>query len=34
MTVRDRFGEIYGREPREVPAEVLEERLAAPAALA
>src|SRR5215208_860878 len=27
-TVRDRFGEIYGREPREVPAGELEERLA------
>ena len=33
-TVRDRFGEIYGREPREVPAGELEERLAEPAALA
>jgi lipoyl(octanoyl) transferase len=33
-TVRDRFGEIYGREPREVPAEELEGRLAEPAALA
>ena len=33
-TVRDRFGEIYGREPREVPAGELEERLTEPAALA
>jgi lipoyl(octanoyl) transferase len=33
-TVRDRFGEIYGREPREVGAEELEERLGEPAALA
>jgi lipoyl(octanoyl) transferase len=33
-TVRDRFGEIYGREAREVGAEELEERLAEPAALA
>jgi lipoyl(octanoyl) transferase len=33
-TVRDRFGEIYDREPREVPAGELEERLAEPAALA
>jgi lipoyl(octanoyl) transferase len=33
-TVRDGFGEIYGREPREVPAEELEGRLAEPAPLA
>jgi lipoyl(octanoyl) transferase len=33
-TVRERFGEIYGREPREVGAEELEERLREPAALA
>jgi lipoyl(octanoyl) transferase len=32
-TVRDSFGEIYGRAPREVPAEELEERLG-PLALA
>jgi lipoyl(octanoyl) transferase len=33
-TVRDRFGEIYGREPREVSTGVLEERLGEPLALA
>jgi lipoyl(octanoyl) transferase len=33
-TVRDRFGEIYGRAPREVPAGELEQRLGAPLALA
>jgi lipoyl(octanoyl) transferase len=33
-TMRDRFGEVYGREPREVAARDLEERLAEPVALA
>jgi lipoyl(octanoyl) transferase len=33
-TVRDRFGEIYGRAPREASAEELEERLGEPLALA
>jgi len=33
-TVRDRFGEVYGREPREVSAGELEERLGEPLALA
>jgi lipoyl(octanoyl) transferase len=33
-TVRDRFGEIYGREPREIAARELEERLGRPVALA
>jgi lipoyl(octanoyl) transferase len=33
-TVRDRFGEIYGRAPREASAEELEERLGKPLALA
>jgi lipoyl(octanoyl) transferase len=33
-TVRDRFGEIYGRAPREIPAAELEERLGEPLAVA
>jgi lipoyl(octanoyl) transferase len=33
-TVRDRFGEVYGRAPREVSAPELEERLGEPLALA
>ncbi len=33
-SVRDRFGELYGREPREVSAGELSERLARPVALA
>src|SRR3954454_15590411 len=33
-TVRDRFGEVYGREPREVSTEELEGRLGEPLALA
>jgi lipoyl(octanoyl) transferase len=33
-TVRDSFGEIYGRAPREASAEELEERLGEPLALA
>jgi lipoyl(octanoyl) transferase len=33
-TVRDRFGEVYGREPREVSAGELEGRLGEPLALA
>jgi lipoyl(octanoyl) transferase len=33
-TVRDRFGEAYGRAPYEVPAAALEERLGEPLALA
>ncbi len=33
-TVRERFGELYGREPREVSASELSERLGRPVALA
>jgi lipoyl(octanoyl) transferase len=33
-TVRDRFGEIYGREPREMGSGELEQRLGEPLALA